>query len=486
MAIVSIPARLGGATPDVSWLIDMCARILDGEKAYIDIFETTPPIPTLLYMPGAFLSKLTGWSAEAIVYAYSYTACALTFALCKRILPDPMKGVGDPRWTLLFPAAAFLFILSTDAFAQREFFSAVFSLPIIFVLGRFAIDETWPDVKVRVLSGLLCGLAVAIKPPLFALPIIGAAIYLVALKRDLRAIYASGLIFAAFVSIALTIVSLAAFPEYLDGVSVVMRDVYVPWRYNHPLAALTGAMIGFVMALLAVLFVCRKFEFAPVTAMLLIMAMGYALVYYLQAKYFPYHLLPTALFSFLAVCTVLSRASMDASKNTYRETKQSIVYGAVICILSYQFFTAFDDHRPSMKNLAWAENLDQPTAIAITPSISFSFPLARKIEAQWIDRIHSQWVAHYGKTALDSPVTNAEDRRRYSQYRDWEIQRVAKLIAERRPDLVLQCISEKHLWISEAMLQQNPDLLNSYEIIAEEGIYRVWRRKDLNIAAQSN
>ncbi|MEQ8935107.1 MAG: hypothetical protein RIE56_04880, partial [Amphiplicatus sp.] len=60
MAIAGVTAasllmRQHGASVDVSWLTSMCKRMLDGEAGWVDIFETTPPIPTLLYMPGAAL-----------------------------------------------------------------------------------------------------------------------------------------------------------------------------------------------------------------------------------------------------------------------------------------------------------------------------------------------------------------------------------------------------------------------------------------------
>lgn len=62
------------ATPDVSWLITMCERIRNGERAYIDIVETTPPVPMLLYMPGALLSKYVGGSSEIWTFAFAYAS----------------------------------------------------------------------------------------------------------------------------------------------------------------------------------------------------------------------------------------------------------------------------------------------------------------------------------------------------------------------------------------------------------------------------
>ena len=48
LTVSSFPLRLNGATPDVSWLTSMCERMLDGEKGWVDIFETTPHVPTLI------------------------------------------------------------------------------------------------------------------------------------------------------------------------------------------------------------------------------------------------------------------------------------------------------------------------------------------------------------------------------------------------------------------------------------------------------
>src|SRR5215204_5263691 len=85
--LVSIPLRRD-ATPDVSWLITMCERILHGERAYVDIFETTPPVPMLLYMPGVVLAQLTGVTPEALTAAFAYASAVLSLALSARILPD--------------------------------------------------------------------------------------------------------------------------------------------------------------------------------------------------------------------------------------------------------------------------------------------------------------------------------------------------------------------------------------------------------------
>ena len=474
IAAASLVLRLGGATPDVSWLIDMCERILNGETAYIDIFETTPPIPTLLYMPGVILSRLTGVSAEFFVYAYAYGACFATFALTMRILPEKLDGVGLVRWAIILPAAVFLFILSTDSFAQREFFGAIFVLPLIAVFVRHDMDGEWPPFSQRFWAAMLCGFSVAIKPPLFALPVIVIAAYYLFLKREIRFIYSSGLIAAAALSVVLTAGSLAMYPAYLDGVTTLMRDVYVPLR-SSLLISLQPAFISVLLCCIAVAFLALKNRPAQIIIFLAVMLFGYLGVYFLQAKFFSYHAMPAALFAFMTLWALVWRRAEPLMQDVKANAKPLITCALFAIVPATYMLTSFDDRRPEMNDLAWAQQLDQPTAMSITPSISLSFPLARKINAQWVDRIHSQWVSHYAKIALEQENMPADDKARYLKYQNFDLDRVANLIAEKKPELVIQCISKKHLWISEELLKRDPALFDDYEVIAEEGIFRIWR-----------
>jgi len=474
IAAASLFLRLGGATPDVSWLIDMCERILNGETAYIDIFETTPPIPTLLYMPGVILYRLTGVSAEFFLYAYAYAACFLTFALTLKILPEQLDGLGSARWAIILPAALFLFILSTDSFAQREFFGAVFGLPLIAVFVRRELDGEWAPFSQRFWAATLCGLSVAIKPPLFALPVIGFAAYYLLLKREVRFVYSSGLIAAAALSIVLTVGSLAVYPAYLDGVTTLMRDVYVPMR-AHPLVSLQPAFIGVIICLMIAGVLAYQARPPQLIVFLIVTALGYIVVYFAQGKFFAYHTVPAAFFAFVTAWALIWRKGAPLLQDVHDNAKPLIVCTAIAAVPTAQLFISYDDEYPRLEDMEWAENLNRPTAMAITPSIALSFPLARKIDAQWVDRIHSQWVSHYTKIALDKPHTSEEDKERYRYYQDFDLNRVKTLISEKKPELVIQCISKKHLWISEELLKRDPSLLDEYEVVAEEGIFRIWR-----------
>ena len=137
VAAASIALR-GEATPDVSWLITMCERMLNGERAYVDIVETTPPVPMLLYMPGALLAKYVGGAPETWTFAFAYASAFGSLWLAARILPTYVTDGGRSDWLVLRRPPSCCFLLPRDAFAQREYFAAAWALPMTAVFIRHA------------------------------------------------------------------------------------------------------------------------------------------------------------------------------------------------------------------------------------------------------------------------------------------------------------------------------------------------------------
>src|SRR5262249_50322721 len=117
-----------------------------------------------------------------------------------------------------------------DVFAQREYFAAAFALPMVSVFVRHAHDNVWPPLWERIFAATLAGLAIAIKAPLFALPGIAIAGYYWFQTRSLLFLVSSGLLIGGVIGVAVTAATLAAFPDYLGGITTVMRDVYIPVR----------------------------------------------------------------------------------------------------------------------------------------------------------------------------------------------------------------------------------------------------------------
>ncbi len=487
---LSIMLRLVlGTTPDVSWLIDMCARMLDGELAYVDIFETTPPVPVLLYMPGAFAEQMTGIGAEIFVYAYFYGVYLACLWLFWRILPASIEGIGDVRFGIILPMALFLFLLSHDSVAQRETMAAALVLPMLGVLIAYGEKGVWVARNLRFWAAILAGLSAAVKPPLFALPILLLGVWLLWRDRSLRPLWSSGLIGSGIVAVVVTALSLAAYPEYLDGVTQLMRDIYVPTRAMDAVgwAVLPQTVLALFKthAALPLIMIVAMFVFAPrgqgalrlgpSYQLLALLSAGYILVFLLQGKFFGYHIVPAVL---LAFAGLWAQVNHQIETGQFKKvTLKGIAPILLLLIMLGANFVKLDDRRRPVTDFAWAQDIENPTAIAISPDISIGFPLARQIEAQWIDRIHSQWAVYYSHVGMKRFSEDSKTWQTYRRYYQSELERTIALIKAQQPELIIQCIAPTCTWLNEAMLAHSPDLLDNYREVTRQGLTAVWQRQ---------
>ena len=478
LAFVASVALRGVATADVTWLIIMCERILHGERAYIDIFETTPPVPMLLYMPGVLAAKLTDVTPEAATFAFAYASTAVSLWLSGRILPEFIEKVGQSRWLVLMPAAVVLLILPRDVFAQREYFAAAFSLPIVSVFIRHAQEKEWPALSDRMAAAALGGLALAIKPPIFALPGVFVAGYYWWRTRSLSFVFPSGLLAAGVFGLVLTAVSIMAFPDYLGEISVVMREVYVPVRVHALLFLADKGCLGVLFCLGLALFLSIG-DKPPVAAVLAFLAaIGFLATYFVQAKYFNYHVFPAAPFAAVAACIMMfKRLRQFADAPGASLAAASAVFFVDSIVIAALFFSSFAGPQPVMHDLSWAKELDHPSALAITPLSGLTLPTARRAGVVWVGRTHSQWIAWYTRYALQSGGLTEAERSRYLDWHERDLRSILREIKEKTPELIFMDTFPESSWLNTELSVLEPGFLDAYQVVAEENGVRVLRLK---------
>src|SRR3982074_802792 len=74
------------ANTDVSWLLTVGERVLDGQRLYVDVFETNPPMAVLVYVPGIVISRALGLPVEAVTDSLVFAAIFVSLAIVANIL----------------------------------------------------------------------------------------------------------------------------------------------------------------------------------------------------------------------------------------------------------------------------------------------------------------------------------------------------------------------------------------------------------------
>ena len=153
------------------------------------------------------------------------------------------------------------------------------------------------------------------------------------------------------------------------------------------------------------------------------------------------------------------------------------VYAVTIIVICFLFIRGFDDRRPVMSDLSWAAGLDHPHALAVSPILETSFPLARHIGAVWVDRTHSQWVARYTLFALRSDGLTEPERAKFLGYHKQDLEWILQQIAVKAPDIIIQDVRPGNSWLTSELAALKPGFLDGYEVIAEEGGIRILYRR---------
>src|SRR6185312_4972006 len=222
-AIVVATVLLHLAIPlpsDVSWLISVNSRLLDGRHLYAEILETNPPMAVWLYALPAALERLTGIAAESwtILETIAGALLALWLGAC-------IVGTETLRLPLAVSAGVLL-LLPVDSFAQREHFVLFGLLPWLALAWRRY--ESQPFQRwAPVVAGIGLALALAIKPH-FALAVLAVAVLVSAHRRNWRLLLATEHWICGGLLILYGLVIVVAYPAFLTAVLPAASLLYLP------------------------------------------------------------------------------------------------------------------------------------------------------------------------------------------------------------------------------------------------------------------
>jgi len=116
---------------DVSWLLVLCERMLDGQQLYRDIIEINPPMAAFAYLPGVALARVLGVDPRYVIDAQLLLLAAASLLAVSRIL-RLSPALAEMKWgAFVVWAAAVVTILPMLVFAQREHIAMLTFLPAL-------------------------------------------------------------------------------------------------------------------------------------------------------------------------------------------------------------------------------------------------------------------------------------------------------------------------------------------------------------------
>jgi hypothetical protein len=417
---------------DVSWLLTIGERVLDGQRLYVDIVEINPPMAVLAYLPGIALARALGHDPKYVIDAQILLMAAASLLVTSRILSlssmlDNVKWVSLAVW-----AAAVLTILPMHVFGQREHIAILTFLPALAVYALRSNHEPLPLWAVLT-AGIGAGITLAFKP-FFAVPVILCIILTSLRAHSWRVFFAPENMIAGGLVTAFSCYTYIAYPEYFTVTYPLVRDTYLSWSMPASVVMFNSATLVWGIAVISILLVRQKRKLDSAVLVALLASLGFAVSFFLQRRGWAYHSYPMVAIVLLAMGYVMTGAA-DTQSGSRRFDIAAMSVLAATFVLGSLWFNATVYVGPIEGAVAGLKS--NPRILILSGEAAIGHPLVRTLHGVWVSRQENLWIREFVRltrenNALD-PQTDAKLNAYLAQERTWLIEDFKRL----PPDVLL-------------------------------------------------
>jgi hypothetical protein len=295
--LAAAPVFFGIPNHDVAWLLHAAGRVCAGERLYVDVIETNPPLIVWLSLAPICLARSAGISEILALRLLVLIVVGCSLLLADRVLRQTFPDrLADRRLFLLAGLFALLPMSGYD-FGQREHLMFALVLPyVLMVAGR--ADRVPMVGGLPWIVGMFAGTGFALKPH-FAMLWVALEGYLALTVRGARTWLRPEALAVAAMGSAYALAILLITPDYLDLVRWA-RPVYAACT---PVSL--GSLIGHAsvfasLAALAAFGLLRPGgRHREICRVVLIADLGFLGIAWIQCKGYPYHYYPSMAASML-------------------------------------------------------------------------------------------------------------------------------------------------------------------------------------------
>ncbi|WP_202351856.1 hypothetical protein [Mesorhizobium sp. 113-1-2] len=484
-----------GDNTDVSWLIVICEKVLDGQKLYVDILETNPPFSVALYIGPVWLANRLGISPESAIECFIYLVFFVSIALSAMVI-ERGRIFADLKTPWIYPAlAVLLLIMPGNVFGQREHIGTMLFMPMLFLMmWRFENRAHAPvPLGLAVAVGLAGSVLLLVKPH-WATGIVVPYLFIAWRRRSLMACLTAENVVIFTVCAAYLASVYIWFPEFLGTFLQVLMRYYVSLRANINIVA---ALPTFAIFVVFAVFQMRKSVWRDDVALAMASAGGLFVSMVYLGKYWPNHQYPfqtTLVFAMLlAVASrwrmALGLANAEAAPEITSVKLHAAAWLAVVAALSVTHHQFYQLPEKSLVD-AIKSRYASPSIVQVSSDLSVGNPLTRMSNGRWLSAYAHDWVGTYALWGLMRGTYQGEDERIARQDLDDYTRYVNSLIRDNKPDIILmdRMNKKKSAWSLTAdfppiwivWMRQNADfqtLMEGYEEIASGDYIEVYARR---------
>ena len=424
---------------DTSWGLTLAEAVLSGQRLYVDILETNPPLTMVLHLPACLVARATGLRPELVQHLLTLASLTGCLAAAAHIL----KATGRARDVAGFVTAAAVFQLIPwlNTFGEREEFAVMALLPLI-ALWR-PPGETGPRPWLALLmAGIGGGLATAIKP-VFALCLIVPAVHDLLVSRRIGTLLRPEYLIAAALTGLYLAAAFVAWPIFFTHFSRVLADTYFQYRMD-PWPLLARPELGDLVAMAGLgWWQCRRPGTPDWASGAILVAGGFGLAYAAQAKGFLNHEMAVLSLGYMGVAGLIAPMTLTALRHRDLASLPLLIRlaGAPLLVVLTLWLHAQEARPIPYRSMALVDEVAHApgarTVMALSPDLDVGHPFARSAGLTYVGSTASQWLADTATTRRRSKGASPELRARMAGYVESDLARVVTDLRHRRPDLVL-------------------------------------------------
>src|SRR4051812_4424082 len=415
---------------DVSWLLVISERMLDGQRLFRDIIEINPPMAPFAYLPGVALARVLGVDPRHVIDAQLLLLAAASLFAVSRIL-RLSPSLSPLNWgPLAIWAAAVVTVLPMHVFAQREHMAMLTFLPALAVYALRSNREPVPLWAILI-AGVGAGITLAFKP-FFTVPAVFCILFAAIRSRSWLTLFAPENIITAVLVITVSVSTYIFYPEYFTVTYPLVRDTYLSWSMPASVIFLNDATLVFAIAMVSVLLARQNRTSDPLLLVTALAATGFAISFFLQRRGWAYHSYPMVAVALLAMGYALTGAA--GSRSRRGEVVSAFVL-AVAFIVGMQGVYAGVYVGPIRQAVEGLK--PHPRILVLSGEAAIGRPLVRDVNGVWVSRQENLWIREFVRLTRERTVVDAATEAKLKDYlaleRKWLIEDFRKL----PPDIVL-------------------------------------------------